>query len=120
MKDEIIIKIINFIDPKNKLHINPVHTLLFLMILSPIVFMYWSIYPVAISILLVIVSIQLLLFFLKLLVKDKYQNEVNDVKSSIPTLGLIKGFNLFHLIMFSLIAAPFLFMIYGIILAIFE
>ncbi len=120
MKDEIIIKLINFIDPNNKLQTNPIHLILFLMILSPVVFMYWSIYPIAISVLLVIVLIHLLLFFLKLLVKDKYQNEIYDVKSSIPSLGLIKGFNLFHLVMFLLIAAPFLFMIYGIILAVFE
>lgn len=120
MKNKIIIKIINFIDPKDKLHKNPVHLIFFMILISPVLFIYWKIYPVSISVLMVIVFIQLLLFFLKLLVNDKYKNEINDVKSSIPTFGLIKGFNLFHLIMFLLIAAPFLFIIYGIIFSIFE
>jgi len=120
MKDKIIISIINLIDPKNKLNMNPIHLLLFMIIMSPIIMINWSVHPVIMKILAVIVLIQLLLFFLKLLVRDKYQNEINDVKSSVPSIGLIKGFNLFHLIMFSLIAAPFLLMIYGIVLAIFE
>jgi len=91
-----------------------------MILISPIILLYWKIHPIAIGIFMTIVFMQLLLFFLKLLVKDKYQNEINDVKNSIPTFGLIKEFNFFHLAMFLLIAAPFLFIIYGIILAIFE
>jgi len=120
MKDEIIISIINFIDPKNKLNMNPIHLILFVIIMSPIIMIYWSVYPIIIKLLAVIILIQLLLFFLKLSVKNKYQNEIDYVTSSIPNLGLIKGFNLFHLVMFSLIAAPFLLMVYGIIISIFE
>ena len=120
MKDEIIIKIIDFLDSKKPLHKNPIHLIFFMILTSPVIILYWEIHPIPVSIFMLSLFMKLPLFLLKLLVKDKYQNEIDDVKNSIPTFGSIKGFNSFHFVMFLLIAAPLLFMFYGIILAIFD
>ena len=113
MKDKIIISIITFIDPENKLILNPIHMILFLIIALPFISMNWQNSPIVMPILAFIVGLQFILFFLKLLVKDKYQEEIDDVKRSIP------DFNIFHIIMFTIIAAPVLGIVYGVISSIF-
>lgn len=112
MKDEFIIKIITFIDPNNKLHINPIHMTFFLMIALPVLIVNWQSHPVLAPIFTFVIMIQFLLFFLKLLVKDKYKEEIIEIKNSIPSL------NVFHIMIFLIITAPLLFIMYAVLSAI--
>lgn len=104
-----IVSIITFLDRKNRLISNPIHMIFFLIIALPVIYMYWQIHPVLMSIFAIFVIIQFVLFFLKLLVKEKYNSEIQEVKNSVPS------FNLFHIIMFAIIAAPVLGIVYGVI-----
>ena len=113
MKDKIIIAIIAFIDPKNKLILNPIHLIFFLILTMPVISIKWQTHPTTMRILAFIVGVQILLFFLKLLVKDTYKDEIDEVKNSIP------DFNLLHLIMFALIASPVLAIVCAVLATVF-
>ncbi|WP_345973269.1 hypothetical protein [Sulfurimonas diazotrophicus] len=112
--DEKIIKIITFIDPNNALVFNPVHMIFWAFIAFPIILIHWSAHPILMSIFAFLTGVQFILFCLKLLVKDQYAAEIEEVKSSLP------DFNLFHIVMFGLIASPVLFIAYGVISAMLE
>ena len=114
-----IIRIIKFINPKNKLTFNPIHQILYVVITLPVLWINWVIHPVQMRILAFVMAVQYLLFFLKLLVREEYEAEIKQVKNSIPEFR-VPDFNLFHLLMFVLIAFPFLFVVYVIVSAIIE
>jgi len=106
-----IIRLITFIDPNNALKINPIHLFFFVVVASPIIMIYWETHPYISRVFAFIIAAQIVLFLLKLSVKEHYAKDIEEVKRSIP------DFNLFHIVMFLLIASPVILFVYAVVSA---
>ncbi len=106
MRKKIIIPLIEFLDKNNIMRItNPIHIIFYVVILFPIFYFHAEIFKPIIVLLSISIGLQLFVFFLKLLVRDIYEDDIKDVKDSIP------DFNLFHIVMILLIFSPFIWII---------
>lgn len=102
-----IIKIIKFIVPDNRPTFNPIHKILSVIIIFPLLFVNWNIHPTITRIFAFVIALQFIIFFLKLFAKKEYKSEIEEIKKSIPNI------NIFHIVMFIFLTFPLLFVLFA-------
>jgi len=115
-----IVKFIKLFEKDDDKKVNPIHLFFIVLLAFPVLVMNRGIHPSTFYFLIFVIVFQFIIFFLKYLVKDEFKDDIEDVKKSIPSFGIPSGINLFQVILFLLIASPFLFFIYGMIQAMFD
>jgi len=112
---EKIVRFIKFIERDKTKITNPIHVFFIIFLLFPILFLNKNGNILVLYFWIFYILFLFFIIFLKYLLKNEFKEDIEDFKNSIPIFGLPDGINLFHIILFFLLASPFLFFIYSII-----